>query len=392
MMLTAIERLTTVITRPDFALLDASVFLCGVLFLFWLGSVRRDTRRPPSVVAACTLARFTHNPILTPHPGHEWENEAVFNPAAIVDRGRVHLFYRALGFDGISRIGYAWSDDGFNFTRVPDPVFAPDSCVPVRDVQTIASARYDRDMYASGGGWGGVEDPRAVRIGDRVYMSFSLFEHWGSIRMGVTSIEISDLISHTWTWASHRVISPQNETHKNWVLFPEKIHGKFAIIHALTPHSMIEYADSLDQWHEQPIKSNNRRGGRVGKWDSFVRGAAAPPIRTEKGWLLFYHGMDLTKPRIGYHVGAMLLDLEDPTIVRCRSDEPILSPMMPYENDWKPGVVYASGAVIKDNTLFVYYGGGDKTVNVATAPLDQFLSQLTGNVHIELDCTNTVVS
>jgi predicted GH43/DUF377 family glycosyl hydrolase len=78
----------------------------------------------------------------------------------------------------------------------------------------------------------------------------------------------------------------------------------------------------------------------------------------------------------GYKVGAMLLDLDDPTKVLHRSDAPVLEPTEWYENDWKPGVVYASGAVIKDGTLFVYYGGGDKTVNVATAPLEPFLKKL----------------
>ena len=72
----------------------------------------------------------------------------------------------------------------------------------------------------------------------------------------------------------------------------------------------------------------------------------------------------------------MLLDLQDPRKVLARSQGPILAPDMWYENDWKPGIVYACGAIVKDSTLFVYYGGGDKTVSAATIPLNELLDAL----------------
>jgi beta-1,2-mannobiose phosphorylase / 1,2-beta-oligomannan phosphorylase len=332
------------------------------------------------------LTRYVGNPILTPDPSVSWKSAAVFNPAAVYTNGQVHLFYRALGGDGISRIGYALSKDGVHFENSSFPAFAMRTSSSARFKNPFASSenlRYDTSLYASGGGWGGSEDPRAVEIDGRIYMTFGVFESWDSIRIALTSIGLGDVEPKRWNWAPHFFISPQNETNKNWVMFPEKIHGKFAILHALTPDILIEYTDSLDELEKNPIHSNNKRTGRAGHWDVFVRGAAAPPIKTKYGWLLLYHGMDPTQS-VGYKVGAMILDVDDPTKVLYRSAAPILEPSGLYDNDWKPGVVYASGAVVIDGTLFVYFGGGDKTVNVATAPLEQFLKALMRNGRVEI--------
>src|SRR3989344_7695247 len=94
----------------------ALVFGFVSLILFWW----YETRRP------LHLARFKENPILEPNPAHWWESEAVFNPGVFVDGGRVHMFYRAMGRDGISRIGYASSSDGVRFDeRLPYPAYDP---------------------------------------------------------------------------------------------------------------------------------------------------------------------------------------------------------------------------------------------------------------------------
>lgn len=336
--------------------------------------------RPPASPLRKLLVRAEENPIISPS-GHSWEDMAVFNPGAVYSGGKVHLFYRALGEEGISRVGYAVSDDGIHFTRFSEPAFTMKTPPSGRFKSPIPEKnRYNPDQWSSGGGWGGSEDPRTVVIGDRLYMTFSVFESWESIRIALTSLPLSDLEKRRWNWTEHFFISPQGETNKNWVLFPEKIREKFAILHALTPRICVAYAGSPNAWREKPIKSDNRRGGHKGRWDAFIRGAAAAPLKTKRGWLLFYHGMNPEKGP-GYSVGAMLLDLKDPTKVICYSHEPVLSPETWYENDWKPGVVYASGAVVKDGTLFLYYGGGDKTVNVATAPLGAFVQALSRGKH-----------
>ena len=358
-------------------------FVTLICYWFWFLWHKRESPKK-----GLLLLRMQENPLLGPEPEHWWESEAVFNPAAFVHDGRVHLLYRAMGHDGVSRVGYASSSDGVHFDeRLPYPVYDRGAgfdplAGPYR--RTYSPLSYDTDTYASGGGWGGCEDPRAVIMDERLYMSFGIFENWESMRLAITTLHCEDLGRRAWKWSRHIPMSPKNQTHKNWMLFPEKINGKFAILHALTPGVSIEYIDSLEDLHENPIQSNNKRAGRKGAWDAFVRGAAAPPIKTEKGWLLLYHGMDPAHPAVGYRVGAMLLDLKDPTKILYRSLYPILEPTEWYENDWKPGVVYASGAVVFGDDLLVYYGGGDKHIAAARANLQDFIYKLTHKEHASL--------
>jgi beta-1,2-mannobiose phosphorylase / 1,2-beta-oligomannan phosphorylase len=326
------------------------------------------------------LTRSVENPILSPNPANWWESEAVFNPAAVYADGRVHLLYRALGRDGVSRIGYASSLDGIHFDeRLPYPVFTPS-----RDFSTAHAGRvypalsYDTQTHASGGGWGGSEDPRLVELEGKMYMTFTAFDGWGFLRMAMSSILNEHFLNKQWHWHSPVLLSPPGEINKNWMIFPEKINGKYAVLHSVTPKIKIEYVDSLSIFNGHHfINGSTRSGGRKGHWDSVVRGAGAPPLRTRAGWLLLYHGFDERHPEVGYKVGAMLLDLKDPTNILYRSSNPILESKEWYENDWKPGVTYASGVVIKDKDLLVYYGGGDKHIAVAKMNLEAFLESLT---------------
>ncbi|MEI7720165.1 MAG: hypothetical protein WCI89_03075 [bacterium] len=358
-------------------------FITLACYWFWFLWNKKDAGKQ-----GLLLLRMHENPLLGPNPEQWWESEAVFNPAAFVHGGRVHLLYRAMGRDGVSRVGYASSPDGIHFDeRLPHPVYDRGAGFDPAQrpyTRTYSPLSYDTQTYASGGGWGGCEDPRAVVMNDHVYMSFGIFENWESMRLAVTTLHCGDLQNRAWKWSRHIPMSAKNQTHKNWMLFPEKIDGKFAILHALTPGVSIEYINALEDLHENPIQSNNQRAGRPGHWDAFVRGAAAPPIKTEKGWLLLYHGMDPTHPAVGYRVGAMLLDLTDPTKILYRSTYPILEPTEWYENDWKPGVVYASGAVVFGDDLLVYYGGGDKHIAAARTNLNDFIDSLTHHTHATL--------
>jgi predicted GH43/DUF377 family glycosyl hydrolase len=334
------------------------------------------------------LSRAPINPIIQPHIHRPWELYGTFNPAAIMDDdGVVHLFYRAVGEDGISRIGHASSIDGIHFdTRSMYPVYEPRPGYGLpeeNDTDLGKPKQYDPLVFTSGGGWGGIEDPRTVRIGSRVYMIFLAFAGWDDMRIAVTSITMDDLRKHKWKWRKAAFLSPPKSRNKNWVLFPEKINGKYAILHGISPRIMIDYLDSVDGFSGiKPIKSCKDHGGygysdraRAKFWDNRVRGAGTPPIKTDLGWLVLYHAIDKREPN-RYKVGAMILDFKDPTNVLYRSPAPILEPDMDYENHSKPGVVYASGAVVKNGNLLVYYGGGDRHVCVAEVPLKSLLEWL----------------
>lgn len=324
------------------------------------------------------LEKHEANPIITPSL-YSWESVATFNPSAIEIDGKIHIIYRAIGEDDQSALGYANSKDGFNiderlthfvYKRFMDNV---DFCLPV--------------FYDSGGGWsGGCEDPRLVIIGDRVYMIYTAFDGWGSVRLALTSIKKEDFKNKKWKWEKPIFLSPPGEIHKNWVLFPEKIKGKFAILHSFYPKILVDYFDDLNTLDGKGfIKSNNTRPvDKNREWDSWFRGVGPAPIKTKDGWLILYHAMD-HKNSDRYRMGALLLDLKNPTKVLYRSKRPILEPEEHYENHGhKWGVVYSCGAVIKGENLFVYYGGADKYVAVASIPIKELLTDLKKNKVIKL--------
>ncbi|MDE1966668.1 MAG: hypothetical protein KGI45_01170 [Patescibacteria group bacterium] len=363
-----------------FISLFAFVLAAAAFFYAYLAS----RGAPAAEVRRFRLNRHAKNPVISPLPVREWELGGTFNPAAFKDdEGRVHLLYRAIGADGISRIGYASSEDGLHFTeRSQYPVFQPMPGLGMPDPSKVYGPRhYDPSYYTSGGGWGGSEDPRTVRIGDRVYMTYVAFEGWESVRIALTSIGLDDIKNRRWRWRRPFMISPPGYVAKNWLLFPEKVNGKFAIITSIVPKVEVEYVDSIDglNTYLNSARPQGVQPGRKDFWDNRMRGAGPPPLKTDKGWLLLYHAIDKDDPYkhgVGYRIGAMILDPQDPTKILYRSPEPILNPEMHYENDGKPGVVYASGAVILGQNLMVYYGGGDRHVCIAETPLDKLLDWL----------------
>ena len=357
-----------------------SVFVAGTLVGVFVSEVFR--KRLSALLhlehlQKLLLDKSSHNPILRPGTT-PWTAEAVLNPAAAVLGGRTHLIYRAIGMDGVSRLGYASSPDGVVFDkRLPYPIYVAQK---PRNLPGHAR-RYSPVLYPSGGSWGGCEDPRMVVIEGRVYVTFNMFDGWDYIRVAEISISEEDFMSgQFWRWDGPHILSKPGERHKNWVLFPEKIHGKYAILHSIAPEIEIAYRDSIEDIGTEEPFIESWVGSRDSlpprdAWDSYVRGAGAPPLRTSRGWLLFYHAIDAKDPG-RYKLGAMLLDLTDPTRVLHRSAGPVLAPDEAYENHGKPGIVYACGAVVRDGTLFVYYGGADKIVAVATAPLEAFIDVL----------------
>ncbi len=342
------------------------------------------------------LARSPRNPIIEPR-SYSWESQAVLNPAAIYLDGRVHLFYRALGNDGVSRIGYASSSDGINFTeRLSYPVYFVENAEEMKKHWPFTTpAHYDIALYASGGGWGGCEDPRAVLIDGTIYMTFNMFNGWDSMRVAVTSIKEEDLLNKKWFWQKFSYLSKPGDRQKNWVLFPEKFNDKFAIFYNLdkgdSSHVGVAYVNNLDSSEtpqgsapESEAPDPQRLPDHIVAWHKRTRSAASPPIKTKDGWLLLYHAMDKDDGD-RYKLGAMLLDLKDPSRVLYRAQHPILEPDVWYENDWKPGIIYASGAIVRDGKLFVYYGGGDKRIALATIKLQDLIKSMKENGKVKLE-------
>lgn len=343
------------------------------------------------------LLKHHGNPIIEPRGHIAWESKATFNPGAVELDGKIHLLYRAIGDQDISVVGHAVSFDGLHIDKRSDmPAYIPELIPNAKD-RITAPQPSGSGVYVSGGGWwGGAEDPRVTYIKEdsKVYMLYVAFDGWSPPRVALTAIDVNNFLANHWdTWSQAKVISMPPEmlakdsrfrdvVDKNACLLPEKINGKYVIFHRVFPDILVDFVDNLDFEGEhgaEYLRGEYKISPRSGYWDSRKVGAGAPPIKTKDGWLLIYQAVgdqDAGK----YKIGAMMLDLQDPTKVLYRSNEPVLEPEEWYENTgWKHGVVYPCGAVAKDGTLFVYYGGADSVVCVATARLDDFIDHLKKN-------------
>lgn len=368
---------TTLLDQVD--LWALAIFL-GYSF-YYVFSEQDDEASAEGKKKMYALTRAEANPVLSPREHLGWENQGVFNPAAVKIGDTIHLLYRAVGGDGVSRVGYATSKDGVSFNGGDTyPAFSFERTKANSKVEK----RYDPVMYPSGGSYGGCEDPRITHIGDTVYMTFNAFDGWDFIRIGLTMIKEKDFLEKKWhKWSKPILLSPPGQIHKNWMIFPEKINGKFAILHSISPRVEIEYRDSLsdiginEPFIESPV--GERTSGRKEAWDTRIRSAGPPPLKTKKGWLVLYHANQGSEPH-KYKLGAQLLDLHDPKKKIAQCVLPVLEPDSWYENDGKPGIVYACGAIIKEkdgeDMLYVYYGGGDKYVCAAYTHLNPLLNWL----------------
>jgi predicted GH43/DUF377 family glycosyl hydrolase len=345
---------------------------------------KRGIKSGKKKVAGVQLKRSSSNPIIEPREFF-WESKATFNPSAFYADGKVHLVYRAIGGDDSSVLGYAASSDGHNIDeRPPYYIFRRDNNFNRTD-HTMSPID-----YVSGGGWnGGCEDPRLTLIDGIVYMIYTAFDGWGSVRIALTSIKLEDFQNKKWNWKKPVLISPPGQIHKNWVIFPEKIEKdgkkKYAILHGISPKVMIDYFDNMDELDGTHYVYSVHQDSPLWQMrDKLIRGVGPAPIKTKYGWLVLYHKMDKHETH-RYKLWAMILDSKDPTKILYNSNEAILEPDEWYENEgYKSGVVYSCGAVVKDGELFVYYGAADKVGAVATANLDEFLKELMKSSTVKL--------
>ena len=286
------------------------------------------------------LQRYQGNPLLRPKLLHDWEALNVFNPAVVYNNGLFHMLYRAQGMDYVSSIGYAVSRDGFDWLRLDRPVLEPSDEFETK----------------------GVEDPRITCISDTFYMTYTAYS---AHRMRVSLASSSNLI----TWERLGVILP-GEDNKDAALFPEQIGGHYVLLHRRPPDIWIASSDDLLNWTDHRVIMRSRPG----TWEAFKIGAAAPPLKTDQGWLLIYHGVDEDHT---YRLGIALLDLDDPAVVLKQQEHPILEP----EEEWElygdvPNVVFSCGQVMTDDALYVYYSGADRVISLATADKEQVLDFL----------------
>jgi predicted GH43/DUF377 family glycosyl hydrolase len=334
------------------------------------------------------LTRYTGNPILAPHPDHPWEDLAVFNPAAWYDdkTKRVLLLYRTAesGPEYKCYFGLASSPDGYRFERVGDqPALGP-------SVEGFDGAT--------------IQDPRIIKMGEWYYVTYAArhypfgqfwipevrsrylkpdcppeFPHYLKTNATLTGLAMTRDFK---TWIRAGWITDPLLDDRDAILFPEKIGGKFVLIHRPlewvgpkygTVHACawIKSADDLLGLPAAPSKLliKNRQ-----PWEAMKLGLNTPPIKTPHGWLTFYHAVG---PDKFYRLGALLLDLDDPSVVLHRTPDWLMEPEADYEIEgFYRGCCFPCGAVTIGDTLFMYYGGGDKYCALATCSLEELTDHL----------------
>ncbi|MBW2998090.1 hypothetical protein KY321_01000 [Candidatus Woesearchaeota archaeon] len=313
----------------------------------------------PEKIKNLKVTRFDGNPIIEP-TNNSWENFATLNPTSIYLDGKFHILYRAMGNDMTSTVGYATSKNGVDIDyRSETPIYIPTQ---------------DFEMKKLKNGNSGCEDARITKLGNKIYMFYTAYDSINHPRVAFTWIKEDDFVNKRWNWAKPVLASPPYTDNKDACLFPEKIDGKYYILHRTGTGIDLSTYTNLDFSEDKYLEETKWLSRRRGWWDEVKIGISATPIKTKKGWLVFYHGI---KKDHSYHVGAFLLDLKDPFKLIARTGEPIFSPEKSYE---KVGivnnVVFPCGVTEKDGTLFIYYGGADKVTGVATIELNDLLKKL----------------
>lgn len=306
-----------------------------------------------------TVVRAAENPILTPR-GDGFESRAVFNPATIDLDGSIYILYRAMDAFNTSSIGLAISKDGTTIDeRLPQPIYVPRADFEMKRGDAMNNS--------------GCEDPRIVRFDDTLYMTYTAYDGVLSPKGAVSSISIADFLARRFDrWTSPLLLTPDNVDDKDLALLPQKIRENYLLYHRINGRICADLLSDLASG-----KRVNRcievMAPRRGMWDGMKVGSAAPPIKVGEHWLMIYHGVSR---HATYRLGAALLDA-DGTTVLARTADPIFEPIETYEIQGEvPNVVFSCGAVVRDDTIFLYYGGADKVIGVATASLTHIIEAL----------------
>ena len=212
----------------------------------------------------------------------------------------------------------------------------------------------------------GVEDARFVRFvrDDGSVTFYATYTAYSGNDIRQQLLETQDFLSFTST-----PLVGDAAANKGLALFPRLIGGRFAAISRSDRESnSVAFADNPFIWNksapcQKPIEA----------WEALQLGNCGAPIETEAGWLVLTHGVG---PMRTYRIGAILLDLEDPTRVIGRLRQPLLSPAADEQDGSVPNVVYSCGALVHAGTLVLPYGIDDSAIGIATAPVSELLAAL----------------
>lgn len=320
----------------------------------------------------------------------DFENLSVFNPGILQEGNTVHMVYRAIDKNYISSLGYAKLEGPMKLVE--------------RWTKPFMSPRYAYEKK-------GIEDPRLVKIGDTVYMTYIVHDGRNALiayssgkdlfhlkRGGIISPQItynkaaklfgsSKLKDDYYTYKSYYKDYVGNNVivwDKDGCFFPEKIKNEYVFMHRILPDVQIAPAKHIyllktKEYWERNIKKLSKfivLEPNFG-WETRHVGGGCPPIKTKHGWLLIYHGVEHFNSGRIYHAGAALLDLKNPRKVIARLPKPFMSPEKRYEESGHVGnVVFPTGTAIFKDRLYIYYGTADSDIAVASVNLEKFVAEI----------------
>ncbi|MEA2294839.1 MAG: hypothetical protein QOE86_2478 [Solirubrobacteraceae bacterium] len=302
--------------------------------------------------SASLFTRHPANPLLTPD---RWPYpiNAVMNAGAALAGEETVLVCRVEDRRGFSHLTVARSRDGATDWVVDDhPALAYDG-------------RAEEE-------WG-LEDPRITYVSElgRWIITYTAFGREGP---GVSLAQTDDFRTFE---RLGMAMSPED---KNAVLLPRRVGGEWVLFHRPTSVQgadvWLSRSSDLKSWRS-PERVIGRRPG--GWWDSARVGMGPPPLETEHGWLVVYHGVRQTVAGGLYRAGLALLDLDEPAHVLRRSEDWVLGPSTDYELSGDvPNVVFPCGLVHHEegDRLFLYYGAADTRIGLATASRSDVLDYL----------------
>ncbi len=322
----------------------------------------------------------------------EFENEGVLNPGVIQEGEDIHMFYRAVQTGNHSSIGYC---------RLDSPL-----TVAERWDKPIISPEFEYESH-------GVEDARIVKIDDLYYLTYTAydgesalgalatskdrihFDKHGIIVPKITYAEFVTLVEgggkvHESYYRDHKFYNPNTPPEKvflwdkNLVFFPRRINGNLVFLHRIRPGIQLVSVKNLNElttefWIDyfrnlqdhivlEPVFEHEAR----------YTGSGCPPIETEHGWLLIYHGAEETAKGLVYSAcAAALLDLNDPSKEIARLPYALFSPEYKYELKGEVNnVVFPTGTALIGDTLYIYYGAADERIACASLSLSALMTEL----------------
>jgi predicted GH43/DUF377 family glycosyl hydrolase len=322
----------------------------------------------------------------------DFESEGVLNPAVISDGDCIHLFYRAVGKGNYSTIGYC---------RLKEPLLVEERCS-----KPVLSAEFGYESH-------GVEDPRITKIEGLYYLTYTAYDGVNALgalavsndlqhfqKCGLIVPQISyDLFSQLAEAkgkinAKYLRYNIHGKFHtdegkelfvwdKNVIFFPRRINNKLYFLHRVRPDIQIAGVNSLEEltsefWRnyflhlDEGIVLSPKYQHEV----SYI-GGGCPPVETEHGWLLIYHGVHDTIKGYVYSACAALLDLQNPQKEIARLPYPLFKP----EYDWElkgevNNVCFPTGTVSVGDTLYIYYGAADERIACASLSISSLLNEL----------------